>query len=156
MGSESIMWPSCFQCCYHCIVEMQSDKLLILKLSIPLPIHSRWWVPHIATITQGISLASLFIIHTQILLPHGSYKRHKGQSGKATYSQQRPQRLITQVIWQGKPHAGKASLRRPDQGWGQGVGNVEGPILTSSNLSIRTRRGLRPSHSSTSLCIGEN
>ena len=68
---------------------MQPYNLLTLKLSILLPIHSRWWVLQIVIIIEGISFVSLFIVHTQIFL-HGSYKKHKGESREGTYCQQQP------------------------------------------------------------------
>lgn len=52
----------------------QSDKLLALKLGILLCIDRRWWVLQIVIVTQGMSLLSKFVTHTQILL-HGSYKK---------------------------------------------------------------------------------
>lgn len=64
ISGESIVLPSCFYCCYNCVMEMQPYKLLTLKLSIQFSIHSRWWALQVVMITEGISFVSLFIVHS--------------------------------------------------------------------------------------------
>lgn len=63
ISRESRVLPSCFYCCYNCVMEMQPYKLLTLKLSILLSIHSTWWVLQIVMITEGISYFTLYSPH---------------------------------------------------------------------------------------------